>query len=333
MQITYFYRADVGGVSIERLFADVRGAMAPEVEQRVWRARFGGTNPWKMLRNCLSARRAQGQINHITGDIHYLSIFLSPGRTVLTIHDCAGFERLHGWRRKLFSWLWYQWPVHRAAVVTVISESARRELLRHVACDPAKIRVVENCISPTFHHVPKTFNADKPVILQVGVGWNKNLPRVVEALRGISCHLRVIGPVSDAVRQVLETSGLEYSLAGRVSDEQLVREYEACDMLVFASLYEGFGLPIAEAQTVGRPVVTSDRLSMPEVAGPNGACLVDPYEVEAIRRGVLQVIQDHEYRAGLVEAGLQNARRFDANRTASEYLRIYHEILERGEVR
>ena len=87
------------------------------------------------------------------------------------------------------------------------------------------------------------------------------------------------------------------------------------------------GLSIIESQSVGRPVVTSNIMSMPEVAG-NSACLVDPYSVVEIRKGVLKVISNSGYRDDLVKAGLNNIMRFSVKDIASQYELIYQEILD-----
>lgn len=105
------------------------------------------------------------------------------------------------------------------------------------------------------------------------------------------------------------------------------RAYAASDLLLFASTLEGFGMPILEAQTVGRPVVTSNLSSMPWVAG-DAAVLVDPYSVESIRQGVRQVIGDRALRERLIQKGFENVRRFDAEYVAQEYVRIYEAVAE-----
>ena len=89
---------------------------------------------------------------------------------------------------------------------------------------------------------------------------------------------------------------IEYENWSNLSLDEVVRKYQQCDLLTFCSTYEGFGMPIVEANVVGRPVVTSDISSMPEVAG-NAACLVDPFDSASIRSGIRRVIKDIDYRS------------------------------------
>jgi len=165
----------------------------------------------------------------------------------------------------------------------------------------------------------------QPELLLIGTNWNKNLDRVIQSLRGVRCRARIIGNLSEAQIKSLRDQQVEFSVAGRLSDAEVLDEYRRCDALIFASLEEGFGLPILEAQSVGRVVVTSDRSSMPEVAG-GGAELVDPTSTESIRGGILRIIHDEAHRKALIERGFENVLRFDASRVAEQYAAIYREI-------
>jgi glycosyltransferase involved in cell wall biosynthesis len=274
----------------------------------------------------LEAPFRQGDVNHVTGDVHFLTILLSKKKTLLTIHDCGLVFRLQGIRYWIvwFFWLWL--PVSRSGVVTVISNFTKKELLGLLKCDPEKIRVVPDPVLDEFKFEIKKFDSDNPVILQVGTTeHNKNIERVAESLRGIKCRLRVIGQLSQKQDLALRKNGVEFTSAFKVSDQEMLDEYRHCDMLVFASTYEGFGMPILEAQAVGRPVVTSRVGPMPEVAS-DGACLVDPFDSNDIRRGILRVMEDPDYRDDLIQKGLANIRRFQCQSIADEYLRIYREL-------
>lgn len=328
MQVTFYHRRPQGAnFSIERLFEDVRRALPEVIETKVAVCRFASRGLFRRGYNMIEAAFRQGDVNHITGDVHFLAFLLRKRRTLLTICDLVSVHCLRGWRRSVFLFLWYWLPIKRVAVVSVISEATKEDLLRHIKVDPQKIRVVHNCVSDDFKPVPKEFNAANPVILQIGTGANKNLERVAEAVKDMACHLRIVGKVSDEQVTTLQQSGIDYSCVSNISDEEIVQEYCQCDMLAFVSTYEGFGLPIVEAQATGRPVITSTVCSMPEVAG-TAACLVDPFDVSSIREGILKIINDSAFRDRLIQQGFENVERFRPETIARQYVEIYSEMLK-----
>ena len=144
--------------------------------------------------------------------------------------------------------------------------------------DPERIHVIPVSVSALFTRVDKEFNSENTRVLQVGTKENKNLLRLCEALEGLKCHLVIVGVLTNRQKAALAKHQIAYTNLIGLSDEELVREYQKSDILAFASTLEGFGMPIVEAQIVGRPVVTSNRASMLEVAS-DGAVLVDPYSV------------------------------------------------------
>jgi glycosyltransferase involved in cell wall biosynthesis len=198
--------------------------------------------------------------------------------------------------------------------------------LKYLSCAPDKIKVVHCCVSPSFKPSSRKFNEIKPVILQVGTGANKNILRVAEALKGIKCHLQILGKLSNHQLKVLEKNGIEYSSIENISDSEVVNLYKKCDLVAFVSTYEGFGLPIIEANATGRAVVTSDIMSMPEVAG-EAACLVDPYDINSIRAGVLRIINDTDYRELLITQGYKNIERFRSQKITEKYMKLYDYLL------
>lgn len=314
-----------GAQSIERLFAALAAAMPAEVEVIRYTLRAKWLHPGDVVR----LRRLRADVYHVTGDCHQIAWFLPRRRTVVTVHDMAHvLWDLSGLRRRLVRWLWFDGPLARVAAVTAISDATRRELFEH--CPRLRrrpIEVVPNCVPPLPAPAPKRFDPCRPVILQVGTAPHKNLDRVVEALRGLTCRLVVIGPLRLADEQRLSQAGVELDLRGRVDDAALGRAYLEADVVVFVSEREGFGLPILEAQAIGRPVVTSDRLPMREVAG-GAAVLVDPEDVGSIRTGICRLLEDAALRACLVARGFDNVRRHAPQRIAARYAALYRRIAE-----
>jgi glycosyltransferase involved in cell wall biosynthesis len=262
-------------------------------------------------------------LTHVTGDILFSSLFVR-GKLVVTFPDCEILSRLSGPKRFLVKWLWYILPAWRASAITAISYETKQRLLETVPfIDPEKISVIYVSISDLFLTKKKRFNRLRPRILQVGTKRNKNLGNLIEAISGLQCELTIIGKIEKSDQNMLKEHKISYRSVSQLTEEQVLQEYVDCDILAFVSLEEGFGMPIVEAQMVGRVVVASNCSCVPEIAGL-GACYVDPKDVTDIRRGIEQVINNDDYRNELIEAGLKNAQRFEIKRIARQYVDLYH---------
>jgi glycosyltransferase involved in cell wall biosynthesis len=275
--------------------------------------------------NILFLRKHKASVFHITGDIHYAALAFPSDKVILTVHDCIFLQHPSPVKRWLLKKLWLDWPVRHSSRVTTISEATKADIVRSSGCHPDKVVVIPDPLDESFTHHPRVYNQDCPVIFQVGTWPNKNLERVIEALRGFRCHLRVIGKLSEQQASLLREAGIDYSNGFQLPKDQLINWYQSSDIIMFATLFEGFGLPILEAQATGRPVITSNIPPMDEVAG-KGACLIDPTDVSAIRDAVLRIHQDPLYREELIRQGLENVRRYDADQVAARYLSLYQQM-------
>ncbi|MEM9528535.1 MAG: glycosyltransferase family 1 protein [Bacteroidota bacterium] len=333
--VLFFRKRYPTAFSIERLFEQLssvfteKGTEVKSEELPLYNNSL--SNVWRNLR-WARARVQKGvekpaRVSHITGDVNSI-IFGLSGPTVITIHDCNPLLRYapsHP-RYWFYRWLIFEWPARKAAAVTVISEKTRSELLELTNCPADKIRVIPNFVDPSFTYQPRTFNESYPTILQIGVKQNKNLARLAQALKGIPCRLEIVGQPSPEDEAELIRNEIDFHWTSGISDEEIRRRYTDCDLLAFVSTYEGFGLPILEAQMTGRPVVTSDLSPHKEVAAPGGAELVDPTNVTSIRTGILNVIRSATHREALIKSGRENAQRYHIQTVASQYLDLYEEL-------
>jgi glycosyltransferase involved in cell wall biosynthesis len=330
MRVTQFQRRPApGAFSIERVFETVRSALPAEVEVHVETNRFLSLGVLPRLFDALRARRRAGAVNHVLGDVHYLMWFLPRRGSVLTVHDCVSLERLSGVRRAALWLLWYWLPLARAEHVTVVSEFTRAEVANAVPGARGKLEVIPPPLSAEFKAWPAPARGERLRLLQVGTTDNKNLQRVIQACRGLPVTLEIIGKLPDAVRALLDDVGVSYDNRVGLGPAELLWAYRRNDALILASTYEGFGLPIIEAQAVGRPVITSRICSMPEAAG-GAACLVDPFDPSDIRRGIRRLLDEPEYVAELVRGGYENAARYSPERIARAYAEVYRRAHDRA---
>jgi glycosyltransferase involved in cell wall biosynthesis len=323
MKVVLIYRRQRAGVfSIEELFHAIAGELRKQAEV----VEYETGARWRIPIDVWRLRKMRADIYHVTGDVHYFVPLLPRGKTVLTVCDINHYlNDLQGIKRRLYKWLWVLWPIRAARAVTAISGETRENLVNHLGFNRNRIEIIECCHSALFQPVSRSFNSACPVILQVGTRPHKNVPRLIEALRGVRCRLILIGRLDGSLEQKLSECGVDYRNHVNLTHEELCREYVACDLVTFVSLAEGFGVPIIEAQASGRPLITADVSPMREVAG-DGACLVDPLDAAQIRAGILRIITDSDYRGQLVERGLRNVVRYSPDTISGQYLDVYRRL-------
>ena len=316
----------MGNFSIEMYFKLVQENLKPPFVPIYREMPFFNTGFFKRLGNAIYCMFNQGDINHITGDIHYVAAFLKKKKTILTVHDCGMMYQSKGLKYKVLKWFWYIIPDSRTAKFTAVSQATKEDVIKFTGCDENRVKVVYVSINTAFTKQPKTFNADQPCILQIGTAFNKNIERLADALQGIPCKLVIVGKVQDNILAALRNNSINYEIIDRrLTDEEIILEYQKCDILSFISTLEGFGMPIVEANATGRVVITGNVTSMPEVAG-NAAHLVNPFSVDEMKKGFIKIINDKEYRNELIENGYANCKRFSIETITAEYMKLYSEI-------
>jgi glycosyltransferase involved in cell wall biosynthesis len=332
IKVTYFFRKPTASFhSIEMLFATVVKHLSISEATKVTLPYNIADSTTAVLKNCDFARKRQGQVNHITGEIYYIALALKKSKTILTIHDVDSLRSNNKAKSMLLHLFWLYLPVRCVRYVTVVSEYSKHKLLEATGIAKEKIFVVPNSVPFTVEdYKPKKYlNKQEPVLLQVGTKPNKNLPNLIEAIRKYPCKLIIMGQLSEEHVQMLLVADISYENFVNLSYAEVKALYYKADIITFVSTFEGFGMPILEANALGRPVITSTTTSMPEVAG-EGAMLVDPFKPAEIRAAIEQLVADDTLRNELVAVGYKNAQRFRPEVVTALYEELYVKVLERG---
>ncbi len=325
MKINYFFRHPKVGFSIQRVLQTVVLGVQREFQTEDIFLPNPKSGIRAIFQNGFFVRNRQAAINHVTGDAHYLLYFLNKINTVVTVHDIMYYSCLSGLKKKLWKVLYIN-SLKRAKKVIFISDFAKKQVLNEINLEANKYLVIPNPVSPDFICHDHEFNDEKPRVLHIGGKLErKNLPRTIEALKDLNCHLRIIGRLSERNRKLLDDSKLDYSNVFDLTNEEIVNEYVKSDIINFPSLFEGFGMPIIEGQAVGRIVITSNLAPMNQVAG-EGAVLVNPEDVEGIKQAYLKVIGDKEFRNSIKEKGFENVKKYQLDKITKQYIELYNEI-------
>ncbi len=335
MKVLFVYRSKkLRQFSIERCFQIILDQFSADVEIEELYLPEERADPVSLLRNIRYLKKYLAEnkfdIVQITGDAHYVAAGTKGVPTVLTVHDLRGMLNYQGPKRKLYEYLWVSMPCKKSDAIVSISKATEMEILKTEGeKHRGKMSIIPDPIDGRFVRSPKAFNRECPRILMIGTNYNKNVDRVIEALKGIPCTFDLVGPLSEERERRMKEYQIQYIASSKISDEEIYRKYCECDIVMFPSTYEGFGMIIIEGQSVGRPVITSKIEPMLSVSG-NATCLVDPESVESIRRGLLKVIGEDAYRESLVKAGYENAAGYQAKKIAAAYEALYRRLLSGG---
>lgn len=319
--VCYIHRNKAAGFSIDKVTQTIIRGIPEKEEHYVPCATAGIKDVIKNILYCWRLRNKE-QIFHITGDIHYCVLSLIGCKTVLTIHDTVllDYHQYGILKRMIIKWFWYKVPVNLANKVVCISNSTKERISAMTGRDD--ISVIYDAIDSSFVEKVRTLNLNHPTILLIGTNPNKNLLRTFEAVKDIDCNLMIVGDLSKEQHEYLIRNKLSYSLKSKLSDEEIIKEYENADIVSFISLFEGFGMIVIEANKIGRPVICSDIPVLREVAG-EAALFVNPYDVEDMREGFCKLIDNPDLCKRLICKGFDNVNRFEDSLIREQWINLY----------
>ncbi len=296
--------------------------------------------------------RADLDLMHFT---HFNVPLLYRRPSVVTVHDLT----LSFFPGKKMNSAFYRFAyntvlrnaVHASKQVIAVSENTKQDLIDIVKVAPRKVSVVYEGVSEKFGpredkeasaETRKKYGISKDYLLYTGV-WrgHKNLVNLIRAFallregpEGMDYALVITGeedPYYPEVKRTVSELGLEHHVVytGMVSEDELVRLYQAATLYVFPSLYEGFGLPPLEAMRCGTPVVASKTSCIPEICGEANAQFFDPYDPSDMVSSIRRVLLDSTLRAELRECGLRHSLKFSWAKMAEKTLAVYESFSSR----
>ena len=277
---------------------------------------------------CIWAFFNQGNINHICGDINFISILMSKKKTVNTFLDFYSMQRLKSLKKLIYKIFWIKIPFLKSESVITISNNTLRELNNYIDIKgKKKIHVIGISVSNNFKKKLKKKISKTPKILVVGTSINKNILNIITSLKNIYCELILVGQLNDQIINELNLNNIKYRNLVSIKMKKLIYEYYNSDILLFPSNYEGFGVPILEAQTIGRPVITSNLEPMISIAG-EGAFFVNPKKPKEISEAIKTIIKNEKLRLSKIKKGFINVKRFKNSIILNEHLKVYKEVSE-----
>lgn len=234
--------------------------------------------------------------------------------------------------------------IDNAKYILTVSEASKQDLIDYFKIESNRIYVVHNGIDhkPYLQEISKQqkeyiknkYSLPDFYILNFGeYRIHKNQERLIEAYSMLDKSFRdkyklVFTTKNSRILDLIQQFGLQNNVLfiGYVSEEDKPLIFKLSSIVYYASLYEGFGVPIIEAQAARVPVVTSNTSSMPEAAGKGGAVMVNPYNVEEIKLAIQKILSDFEYTNRMVEMGFKNSLKYSWKNSVDEFVSFINQI-------
>lgn len=284
----------------------------------------------------------KNNIKHVTRqDLAFLLELMNLERTIVTCHDIIPIAY---YKTRSPIWKLNAKGLRKAEKIITVSEFSKKDISKYLKYPEEKIEI----IPPAVDHKLYYQNRNKTALMKYGIGEDdkvilyvgaeeprKNVQFLINSFRKLKNRipqvklLKVGMPNYLGVREKLlkqiESLNLQKDVifTGYVSESELAEIYNAVDLFVFPSLYEGFGMPPLEAMACGTPVITSNTSSLPEVVG-DAAIVVDPYDVNKFAEEMYEILVNEELKKEMIKKGLERSKIFSWENSAEKTLKVYN---------
>ncbi|MEI9813199.1 MAG: glycosyltransferase family 1 protein [Acidobacteriota bacterium] len=329
------------------IIAYISKSQAPQLLPKGVETRWVSENPYKRLAWDIPRHVSKDQPDLL--HVQYTGPLFSSVPLVVSLHDVSYLEHPEYFTRFRSAQLTMtvRRTVQNAARILTPSEFSKSAIVRHYGIDEERVVVIPNGVSSRFRPLDRDLartalearlGVAGPFILTVGdlqprknhLGLLRAFEEVMRAHPELKHRLLFVGKetwYSPRLHEAVAASTVadRVHFTGFVEDEELVTFYGACDLFVYPSFYEGFGLPILEAMACGRAVACSNTTAMPEVADSAGV-LFDPADTGEIAHAIANILMDSDLRARMERLGYQHAASFSWQRSAAQTLNVYYEV-------
>lgn len=308
-----------GNTGIGRLYKEVMNYAPSDISLDFVQSKMS-------LGSLMSPWMLNEEIKKSSADIFYSPSFMPPAFSkipfVFTVHDLMHlfyYSKMH----KIYYTQVIARLAPKAKKIITVSHFSKSQLVEILGIPDDLIQVIYNAVDSNFLENKKSFESDRPYFLYVGNRRkNKNLPAMLKAFAKAKISDEFMfflsGNPDKEISDLIQTLGIQKRVRflGFIEEENLPKLYKGAYATLFASLMEGFGLPVLESMASGTPVLTSNTSSLPEIAG-GAACCVDPLDFSSIQAGIEKLVENKDFYQDCVMKGQERAKEFSWEKTAA----------------